>query len=158
MATLESDGSLVGPFGVMGGMMQPQGHLQVVSALVDDDLDPQAALDRPRFQIQEGEPDGLVMVEDAPDGPLCARPRSPRPPRRRGCGRGPLRVRARAGHPGEGGRGRARGLLGGKRPARRRLRARHVVGGRAYQFFGPIFTFATPVLLSIAWQARQEPR
>ena len=71
MATRESDGALVCPFGVMGGMMQPQGHLQVVSALVDDELDPQAALDRPRFQIQEGEPDGAVMVEDAPDGPIA---------------------------------------------------------------------------------------
>jgi gamma-glutamyltranspeptidase/glutathione hydrolase len=49
-----ADGSLQAAFGVMGGFMQPQGHLQVVSALVDDDLDPQAALDRPRFQLSAG--------------------------------------------------------------------------------------------------------
>ena len=48
------DGSLQAAFGVMGGFMQPQGHLQVVSALVDDAVDPQAALDRPRFQLAAG--------------------------------------------------------------------------------------------------------
>ncbi len=45
------DGRLLGPFGVMGGFLQAQAHLQLVSALVDDGLDPQAALDRPRFRV-----------------------------------------------------------------------------------------------------------
>ena len=45
------DGRLVGPFGVMGGLIQAQAHMQLVSALVDDGLDPQAALDRPRFRV-----------------------------------------------------------------------------------------------------------
>jgi len=43
-----------GPFGVMGGFIQAQAHVQLVSALVDDGLDPQAALDRPRFRIDGG--------------------------------------------------------------------------------------------------------
>jgi gamma-glutamyltranspeptidase/glutathione hydrolase len=48
------DGALVGPFGVMGGLIQAQAHMQLVSALVDDGLDPQAALDRPRFRVENG--------------------------------------------------------------------------------------------------------
>jgi gamma-glutamyltranspeptidase/glutathione hydrolase len=51
-------------FGVMGGFMQPQGHLQVVTALVDDGLDPQSALDRPRFCLQGGAVDGGVLLEE----------------------------------------------------------------------------------------------
>ena len=48
---LNRDGTLLGPFGVMGGFLQAQAHVQFVSALVDDGLDPQAALDRPRFRV-----------------------------------------------------------------------------------------------------------
>ena len=48
------DGELWGPFGVMGGPMQAQGHLQLVHALVDRGLDPQRALDAPRFRVDQG--------------------------------------------------------------------------------------------------------
>jgi gamma-glutamyltranspeptidase/glutathione hydrolase len=51
---LVRDGRLVGPFGVMGGLIQAQAHLQLVSALVDGALDPQAALDQPRFRVGGG--------------------------------------------------------------------------------------------------------
>ena len=51
---LVRDRELLGPFGVVGGAIQAQAHVQVVSGLVDDGLDPQAAIDRPRFRI-EGE-------------------------------------------------------------------------------------------------------
>jgi gamma-glutamyltranspeptidase/glutathione hydrolase len=48
---LVRDGRLLGPFGVMGGFIQAQAHLQLVSSLVDDALDPQAALDKSRFRV-----------------------------------------------------------------------------------------------------------
>ncbi len=51
-------------FGVMGGFMQPQGHMQVVVALVDDRQDPQKALDRPRFCITEGAANGSIALEE----------------------------------------------------------------------------------------------
>jgi gamma-glutamyltranspeptidase/glutathione hydrolase len=51
---LSKDGSAIGPFGVMGGYMQPQGHVQVVMNAVDFHLNPQACLDAPRWQWIEG--------------------------------------------------------------------------------------------------------
>jgi gamma-glutamyltranspeptidase/glutathione hydrolase len=63
MITRSSDGSLYGPFGVMGGFMQPQGHVQLVVGLADDGLDPQAALDRSRFRILDEAEGGSLVVE-----------------------------------------------------------------------------------------------
>jgi gamma-glutamyltranspeptidase/glutathione hydrolase len=44
----------VGPFGVIGGHMQPQGHVQLVLATVDEGLDPQSALNAPRWYWHTG--------------------------------------------------------------------------------------------------------
>ena len=65
---LMKDGLPVGPFGVMGGYMQPQGHVQVVMNTVDFRLDPQQALDAPRFQWMR---DGSVTVESRFDPELA---------------------------------------------------------------------------------------
>lgn len=47
---LTQGGSALGPFGVMGAFMQPQGQMQTVMNMVDFALNPQAALDAPRWQ------------------------------------------------------------------------------------------------------------
>jgi gamma-glutamyltranspeptidase/glutathione hydrolase len=56
--------SLYASYGVMGGFMQPQGHVQVLSALADNGFDPQSALDLPRFCIDVEEAGGRVAIED----------------------------------------------------------------------------------------------
>ena len=62
LVTNASDGSLHSVYGVMGGFMQPQGHVQVLLNQLIFDLSPQAALDAPRVCIGAGMPDaGDVM-------------------------------------------------------------------------------------------------
>ena len=58
---LTRDGEPVMSFGVMGGMMQPQGHLQMVVRLVDYHQNPQACTDAPRWIVN---PDYTICVED----------------------------------------------------------------------------------------------
>ena len=52
MATKE--GKLLMSFGVMGGFMQPQGHAQMIINTVDFGMNPQQALDTPRWRYDEG--------------------------------------------------------------------------------------------------------
>jgi gamma-glutamyltranspeptidase/glutathione hydrolase len=65
---LTKNGRAVGPFDVMGAYMQPQGHVQVVMNLLDFGMNPQCALDAPRWQwvggmkveVEPGYPQHLV--------------------------------------------------------------------------------------------------
>ena len=57
---LMKGGKPVGPFGIMGGYMQPQAHVQVMMNYIDFHMDPQQALDAPRWQWNR---DGRITVE-----------------------------------------------------------------------------------------------
>ena len=47
---LLKDKKAIGPFGVMGAFMQPQGHFQVLLGTLVEGLNPQDALNKPRWQ------------------------------------------------------------------------------------------------------------
>lgn len=65
---LTKDGKAIGPFGVMGAFMQPQGHVQVVMNTIDFHMNPQDCLDAPRWQwikgkdieVEQGFPAGVI--------------------------------------------------------------------------------------------------
>ena len=50
----DRDGAPLMAFGVMGGPMQPQGHVQMLVRMVDLRQNPQAALDAPRWKVNSG--------------------------------------------------------------------------------------------------------
>jgi len=68
---ITKDETLFASFGIMGGFMQPQAHLQVLSNMIDYGQNPQQALDMPRFNLNVGgggglgadDPGGEVFVE-----------------------------------------------------------------------------------------------
>jgi gamma-glutamyltranspeptidase / glutathione hydrolase len=53
-AFLTKDGAPVMSFGVMGGNMQPQGHMQTLVRMIDYNQSPQAACDAPRWRFNAG--------------------------------------------------------------------------------------------------------
>jgi gamma-glutamyltranspeptidase/glutathione hydrolase len=57
-------GSLLFTASVMGGFMQPVGHVLVITNMLDRGMDPQTALDQPRFCIASGEGGGEAFLED----------------------------------------------------------------------------------------------
>ena len=72
-AFLTRDGKPQMSFGVMGGNMQPQGHLQTLLRMVDHRQNPQAACDAPRWKVNKGlsvdveasmEPDVVQALRD----------------------------------------------------------------------------------------------
>ena len=68
---ITKDGEIYASFGIMGGFMQPQAHLQALSNLVDLEMAPQQALDMPRFCLDvdagggvgAADPGGEVFLE-----------------------------------------------------------------------------------------------
>jgi gamma-glutamyltranspeptidase/glutathione hydrolase len=60
-AFASKNGAPLAAFGVMGGMMQPQGHVQVATRMFAKGFNPQAAIDAPRWRVEKDE----VMVEAA---------------------------------------------------------------------------------------------
>lgn len=68
---ITKEGQLYASFGIMGGFMQPQAHLQALSNLVDLEMNPQQALDMPRFCLDvdagggvgAADPGGEVYLE-----------------------------------------------------------------------------------------------
>ncbi|WP_233145976.1 gamma-glutamyltransferase family protein [Pigmentiphaga sp. NML080357] len=61
-ALLMREGRPWGALGVVGADMQPQGQVQIISALADLDSNPQAALDMPRWRIDQ---EGGIRLEAA---------------------------------------------------------------------------------------------
>ena len=63
------DGAPLAAFGVMGGPIQPPGHVQTLVRLVDYGMNPQAVLDAPRWKVA---PNGAVDLESSASHDLRA--------------------------------------------------------------------------------------
>jgi gamma-glutamyltranspeptidase/glutathione hydrolase len=66
-AMVFKDGKLFMSFGVMGGAIQPQGHIQVLANLIDLGMNLQQAIEAPRFRYTTG---NRVIMEDAMTEPV----------------------------------------------------------------------------------------
>ena len=66
-AMVFKDGQLFMSFGVMGGAIQPQGHVQVLVNIIDLGMDLQEAIDAPRFRFMTGK---NVLFEDELTAPV----------------------------------------------------------------------------------------
>lgn len=69
-AMVFKDNQLFMSFGVMGGGIQPQGHVQVLVNLIDLGMGLQQALDAPRYRYMSGKD---VLLEDEIGGSVIAR-------------------------------------------------------------------------------------
>jgi gamma-glutamyltranspeptidase/glutathione hydrolase len=60
-AMVLKDGRLWSSFGLVGGLMQPQGHVQMLVNMLDWGMNPQEALDAPRFEIVAPWPNAVAL-------------------------------------------------------------------------------------------------
>lgn len=67
MITHADTGELYATISNMGGNMQPQGHFQLMTRMLAGGMDPQAAVDAPRFCIADGTQSGKVFFEEGFD-------------------------------------------------------------------------------------------